>query len=101
MEDMYVQQIPRSKNRRADALSKLASSAYSHLITKVLVEVLPCRSTEVKQVSNVGDSGDTWMTPIWNYLSRGILPEDKNEARKVRVKAPKYIIQNGILFSLI
>lgn len=64
----------------------------------MLVEVLPCRNTEVKQVQSIEESGTTWMTPIWNSLSQGIVPEDKNEARKLRLKAPKYVIQNGVLF---
>lgn len=55
MEDVSIQRIPRSKNKRADALSKLVSSTYSHLITKVFVEVLPSRSTENKQVTHRRD----------------------------------------------
>lgn len=39
-----LDRIPRSQNKRADALSKLASSAYAHLTRKVLVEVLAGRS---------------------------------------------------------
>lgn len=93
-----IRQIPRGDNKRADALSKLASSPYSYLITKVLVEVLPCRSTEVKQVQSIEESETTWMTSIWKYFSQGIVPEDKNEARKLRLKIPKYVIQNGIRF---
>ncbi|GKG50862.1 hypothetical protein Tco_0538986, partial [Tanacetum coccineum] len=34
-------QIPCSKNKHADALSKLASSSFSHLTRKVLEEVVP------------------------------------------------------------
>lgn len=38
------------------------------------------------------------MTPIWDYLSSGILPTDKNEARKLQMKAPKYVIQDGVMY---
>lgn len=43
-EEFTIDRIPRSQNKRADALSKLASSAYAHLTRKVLVEVLAGRS---------------------------------------------------------
>ena len=48
--DAEVVRVPRSENQKADALSKLASFTYSHLITRVLVEVLPDRSTEARTV---------------------------------------------------
>ena len=36
-----VTQVPRSKNKEADALSKLASVVFAHLTKEVLVETLP------------------------------------------------------------
>lgn len=44
--EFTIKQIPRSKNRRMDALSKLASTCFDHLSKKVLVEVLKERSIE-------------------------------------------------------
>lgn len=41
-----IKQIPRSENRRPDALSKLASICFHHLSKKVLVEVLKERSID-------------------------------------------------------
>ncbi|GJW56775.1 reverse transcriptase domain-containing protein [Tanacetum coccineum] len=46
-----ITQVQRSKNKCADALSKLASSSFAHLTKSVLVEIVPCRSTDVKTVS--------------------------------------------------
>ncbi|KAL7597648.1 hypothetical protein Lser_V15G26757 [Lactuca serriola] len=43
-ERFTIKQIPRSENKRADALSKLASTCFDHLSKKVLVEVLRERS---------------------------------------------------------
>lgn len=40
LKDFVVKQIPRGENRRADTLSKLASTFFDHLSKKVLVEVL-------------------------------------------------------------
>ncbi|GKE11087.1 reverse transcriptase domain-containing protein, partial [Tanacetum coccineum] len=52
-----ITQIPRSKNKRVDALSKLESSSFVHLTKSVLVEVVPHRSIEVKAVSTVEEPG--------------------------------------------
>nr|KYP42614.1 Pro-Pol polyprotein [Cajanus cajan] len=38
------------------------------------------------------------MTGIWNYLKEGILPEDKDEARRMRVRSAKFVIVRDELF---
>ena len=43
-------------------------------------------------------SDDSWMTPFIKYLKNGDLPEDKSEARRIRLKAPKYVIHNDTLY---
>ncbi|GKE24211.1 reverse transcriptase domain-containing protein [Tanacetum coccineum] len=50
-------QIPRSKNKCADALSKLASSCFAHLTKSVLVEIVQCRSIDAKIVSTIKETG--------------------------------------------
>uniref|UniRef100_A0A251UTL5 RNase H type-1 domain-containing protein n=1 Tax=Helianthus annuus TaxID=4232 RepID=A0A251UTL5_HELAN len=45
-----IKQIPRSQNKKADALSKLASLTFAHLTKKVLVEVLKARSIDELEV---------------------------------------------------
>ncbi|XP_023758475.1 uncharacterized protein LOC111906920 [Lactuca sativa] len=92
-----IKQIPRSENKRADALSKLASTCFDHLSKKVLVEVLRERSIDEQQVNILTPAGPTWMTPFREYLQRGVLPDDHDEARKIRIKAPSYTMVNGEL----
>ncbi|GJW50720.1 reverse transcriptase domain-containing protein [Tanacetum coccineum] len=55
--EAYITQIPRSKNKRADALRKLASSSFAHLTKSVLVEVVPCRSIEVRAINTIEEVG--------------------------------------------
>lgn len=93
-----ITQIPRSKNKRADALSKLASSSFAHLTKNVLVEIVPCRSIEAKVVISINESNTTWMDQITDYLTTGTLPDDPVEARKIRIKAPQYSLKNNILY---
>ena len=38
------------------------------------------------------------MTPILIYLKDGRLPEDKDEARRLRIKAAKYVLIDKVLY---
>ncbi|GKC78511.1 reverse transcriptase domain-containing protein [Tanacetum coccineum] len=86
------------KNKKADALSKIASTSFAHLSKQVLVEILKEKSIQEKEVTTVvEEDGPTWMTPIIEYLKEGTLPDDKKEARKLRIKARQYELLEGIL----
>ncbi|GJV65498.1 reverse transcriptase domain-containing protein, partial [Tanacetum coccineum] len=77
-----ISQVPRSKNKKADALSKIASTSFAHLSKQVLVEVLKEKSIQEKEVTIVvAEDGPTWMTPIVEYLKDETLPNNKKEAR--------------------
>nr|GEW86641.1 reverse transcriptase domain-containing protein [Tanacetum cinerariifolium] len=46
----------------------------------------------------VEEEGRTWMTPIYEYLAKEILPEEKRKARAIRRKAGRYAMANGIMY---
>lgn len=96
--EFTIKQIPRSENRREDTLRKLASRCFDHLSRKVLVEVLKERSIEERQVSTLITAGHTWMTPLVEYLQQGIMPDNQDESRKIRIKAPSYAVINEELY---
>ncbi|GJY57761.1 reverse transcriptase domain-containing protein [Tanacetum coccineum] len=97
--EFSIKQVPRSKNKKADALSKIASTSFAHLSKHVLVEELKEKSIDEKEVlAIVEEEGHTWMTPICEYLTKEILSEDKKKARAVRRKASRYTIFNGTLY---
>nr|GEU60356.1 reverse transcriptase domain-containing protein [Tanacetum cinerariifolium] len=86
-------QVSWSKNKKADALSKIASTSFTHLPKQVLVEVLETKSITRKEVTAViEEAGPAWMTELVNYLKEGILPRDEKEARKLRLKA-QYVMR--------
>ncbi|GJV38362.1 reverse transcriptase domain-containing protein [Tanacetum coccineum] len=90
-------QVPRSKNKKADALSKIASTSFAHLLKHVLVEILKEKSIQEKEVEAiVEEEGPTWMTPIIEYLKDGTIPGDKKEASKL--KARQYELLEGVLY---
>ncbi|XP_071712900.1 uncharacterized protein [Rutidosis leptorrhynchoides] len=92
-------QIPRNKNKKADVLSKLATLTFDHLHKKVLVEVLKDKSVDEKiVVATVEERESCWITPYVKYLQDGTLPTDAMEARWIRVSAPLYVLENGILY---
>ncbi|GJV51562.1 reverse transcriptase domain-containing protein [Tanacetum coccineum] len=94
-----ISQVLRSKNKKADALSKIASTSFAHLSKQVLVEILKEKSIHEEDVATVvEEEGTTWMTPIIDYLKDGNLPGDRKEERKLRIKARQYELLEGILY---
>ncbi|GKC89699.1 reverse transcriptase domain-containing protein [Tanacetum coccineum] len=53
---------------------------------------------ENKKADMLKEEGRTWMTPIHEYLTEEILPEEKRKARAIRRKASRYAMTNGILY---
>nr|GFB16632.1 reverse transcriptase domain-containing protein [Tanacetum cinerariifolium] len=93
-----ISQVPRSKNKKADALNKITSTSFAHLSKQVLVEVLENKSIKEKEVAAViEEDGPTWMTQLVDYL-KGVLPGDNNEARKLRIKARQYELMEWVLY---
>nr|GEV85971.1 reverse transcriptase domain-containing protein [Tanacetum cinerariifolium] len=66
---------------------------------QVLVEVLENKSLKENEVTPViEEDGLTWMTQLVEYLKEGVLPGDKKEARKLRLKARQYELMEGVLY---
>ncbi|XP_071905826.1 uncharacterized protein [Coffea arabica] len=65
-----LKQIPRSQNKRADALSKLASTSFGTLNREVLVEVVEGRTYEQLDTAVI-QIVSLWMDPIVRYLTNG------------------------------
>jgi hypothetical protein len=40
----------------------------------------------------------SWMTPIISYLQGGVLPNDRHEASRLKVRASRFIMLQGILY---
>ncbi|XP_027158174.1 uncharacterized protein LOC113780841 [Coffea eugenioides] len=96
-ESFEIQRIPRSQNRRADALSRLASTSFSDLNKIVLVEVLS-EPGYMEEVVCPVNTGDAWMSPFILFLREGILTEDRAEARKIQRKSARYSLRDGELY---
>ncbi|CAJ2673127.1 unnamed protein product [Trifolium pratense] len=93
--------IPREHNKRADILSKLASTKRKGGNKSVIQEILPRPSIEkpskVVDINVIGDK-DCWMTPMYNFLEHGTLPDDQKQAAVIRRRACSYVILEGKLY---
>nr|GEU29016.1 reverse transcriptase domain-containing protein [Tanacetum cinerariifolium] len=93
-----IKQVPRSENKKANAFSKISSTSFAHLSKQVLVEELKEKSISTMEVlAVVEEEGDTWMTPIFMYLTDGTLSAEIKKARAVRCKSWRFTIINGTL----
>ncbi|XP_071713649.1 uncharacterized protein [Rutidosis leptorrhynchoides] len=98
-EHFELAQVPRSQNKKANALSKFAALTFSHFQKQVWVEELPSKSIDDDlMVASIEEEQPNWMEPIMQYIRNNVLSDDKREARLVRERTPMYIIQNDILY---
>ncbi|XP_071695212.1 uncharacterized protein [Rutidosis leptorrhynchoides] len=67
-----ITQVSRTLNKKADALNSVSTT--------------------------VEEEERSWMTPIIEFLTKGTLPIDSSEARKIKMKAPMYLLDNGVLY---
>ncbi|GJZ69088.1 reverse transcriptase domain-containing protein [Tanacetum coccineum] len=82
--EFSIKQVPQSENKKADSLSKIASTSFAHLSKQVLVEELKEKSINEKEIlAVVEEEGNTWMTPICEYLTKEILSADKKKPRAI------------------
>ncbi|GJS02924.1 reverse transcriptase domain-containing protein [Tanacetum coccineum] len=95
-----IRQVPRGDNKKADALSKIASTSFAHLSKQVLVEILKNKSISEMEISTVIEEQDpTWMTPIIEFISKGTLPHEQKDARRIRRTAQRFELRNGVPLS--
>ena len=91
-----MEQIPKAKNMEPDTLAKILALDAQPLEGS-LKEILWHPSTEEQQVL-ITDIGDSWTTPIINFLSKGTLPTEDREAKKIIRKSTNYSSIDGILY---
>ena len=87
-------QIPREENVEADILAKEASA--NEAVDELdAVQYMP--SIDLPEMLQIEGDGN-WMIPIVSYLKDGRLPEEKNEARKLKVKSARYVLIDEVLY---
>nr|GEZ87025.1 reverse transcriptase domain-containing protein [Tanacetum cinerariifolium] len=73
--------------------------SFAHLSKQVLVEELKKKSiNDVEVLAVVEEEGDTWMTPIYEYLTEETLLAEVNKAKAMRRKSQRFTVINGVLY---
>ncbi|CAL2270450.1 unnamed protein product [Prunus armeniaca] len=91
-----IRQIPRTKNSHDDALARLVSAINDKIDRQVPVEILTQPSIIGANVCDV-QYENTWLSPIYLYLTNGTIPNHKTQARKLRYRSARYTITNDVL----
>ena len=87
-------QIPREENVEADVLAKEVSTNEP---MDEFDEVQYIPSIDLPKLLQVHNEGN-WMTTIISYLKNGSLPEEKDEAKKLKVRSARYVLLNDVLY---
>ncbi|XP_074374537.1 uncharacterized protein LOC141714942 [Apium graveolens] len=91
--------IPRGQNEGTDELAKLGSCREATLLGVVPLDIQRQPSVPEHEVGSLSDNLDpTWMTHILAYIKEGSLPDEKNESRRIKYKAARYVIYDGVLY---
>ncbi|XP_074337019.1 uncharacterized protein LOC141674194 [Apium graveolens] len=91
--------IPCGQNEGVDELAKLGSRREATLLGVVPLDIQRQPSVPEHEVGSLSDDlGPTWMAPIVAYIRKWSLPDEKNEARRIKYKAARYVIYDGVLY---
>ncbi|VFQ65912.1 unnamed protein product [Cuscuta campestris] len=90
--------IPRAQNAEADVLSKLSAESPKYISKLATVEELATPSLNRDELLWVSADPPEWLDRLAKYIEDGITPEDPQEARLLRMRAPTYKVQDGILY---
>ena len=90
-------QIPKEENEQANRLVKVASAKHMPISSKVLSFVQLSPLIDGVGMQEIG-SESNWITLIVSYLKDGTLPDGKEAARKLKVKAVRFILIKDVLY---
>ncbi|XP_074337673.1 uncharacterized protein LOC141674871 [Apium graveolens] len=97
--EVRLELIPCGQNEGADELAKLGSRRESTLLGTVPLDIQRQPSVPEHEVGSLNNElGPTWMTSILAYIREGSLSDEKNEARRIKYKAARYVIYDEILY---
>ena len=94
---MLFRSIPQAKNTEADFLARLPLSDDYNVTSELCIEIRGQPNTKGKKVLKIKEQNE-WMIPIIRYLKEGWLPEDKAKARKIQIRAARFVIIDDVLY---
>ncbi|GJV50971.1 reverse transcriptase domain-containing protein [Tanacetum coccineum] len=80
--EFSIKHVPRGENKKADALSKMASTSFTHLSQQVLVEELKEKSIDEKEVlANLTPITSPWPFYKWGIDIAGPFPKGPGKVK--------------------
>ncbi|XP_022880798.1 uncharacterized protein LOC111398075 [Olea europaea var. sylvestris] len=93
-----ITKVLRKDNEQADALAKLISANPRRLPRIASVQILRQSSVQhVIDVMNV-ENEESWIDPLFEYLTKNKLPKDALTARRLKVRVASFAIIDGLLY---
>ncbi|VFQ83765.1 unnamed protein product [Cuscuta campestris] len=86
------------QNAEADVLSKLSAESPEYISKLTTVEELATPTLNRNEVIWVSADPPEWLDRLAKYIEDGEALEDPQEARLLRMRAPTYKVQDGILY---
>ena len=90
-------QIPWEENEHADQLAKAASAEHMLAPNQVLSFIQISSLIDDTSVQEI-DPENYWTTLIASYLRDGVLPDDKEAARKLKVQVARFVLIKDVLY---
>ena len=91
-------QIPREENECADRLAKAAFAEFMNAPKQVLSFVQTCLLIDdERKIQEIDVQGD-WTAPLKEYLQSGSLPDEKDAARRLKVRALRFVLIKDTLY---
>ena len=91
-------QIPKEENECADRLAKATSAEFMISSKQVLYFVQISSLIDDKVYVQEVNSDKNWTTPLIAYLRSGILLDEKDAARKMKVQASRFVLIRDVLY---
>ncbi|VFQ72064.1 unnamed protein product [Cuscuta campestris] len=96
--EFKLEHIPRAQNAEADVLSKLSAESPEYISKLATIEELVTPSLSNSEVIWVSADPPEWLDRLAKYIEDGEAPKDPQKARLLRMRAPTYKVQDGILY---
>ena len=98
IKDFKICQKPREENKKANALTNLASTFDFVLDRNIHLEFLLNPSIEVARSVCQTEASPTWMDDIIAYLQNDTLPPNKLQAYRIQYRSARFCLLHGILY---
>ncbi|XP_012852918.1 PREDICTED: uncharacterized protein LOC105972502 [Erythranthe guttata] len=99
LDSCEIKQVPRANNIDADKLARLGSSMAS--IGSRKITLLTASQPEIVSTDGVNcavENEPCWITPITNYLKSGELSTDIAQAKKIKIRAARFLMVDEDLY---